>query len=257
MPKNILKIPGSRLPTLSSDQMREVDRMMLEDLGIDLLQMMELAGYSLATLTQSLLGEKVHHGPILVLSGGGNNGGGGMTAARHLRNRGAAVSVIFVGDTLRMKPAPLHQMRSLQAMGIDVEHWNGKGPDILKQRISTATGIIDALVGYGLIQPPRGAIGRAIHAINSAGIPVFSLDVPSGFETTQGIILDPCVRATATLALALPKSGLLSRQGRQVAGRVFVTDIGVPGLIYNRMGFIFKSPFMKETLIEVVDHKDP
>lgn len=257
MSKNIIKIPGSRLPTLSSDQMREVDRMMIEDLGIDLLQMMELAGYSLSTLILSLLGEKVHHGPILVLCGGGNNGGGGMSAARHLRNRGVTVSVIFVGDPDRMKPAPLHQMRSLQAMGVDVEHCDGKGPDILEQRIPMATGIIDALVGYGLNQPPRGTISRAIHAINSAGISVFSLDVPSGLETTQGIVLDPCVRATATLALALPKSGLFSRQGRQMAGRIFVADIGVPGLIYNKMGIIFKNPFTKETLIEVVDSSDP
>ena len=89
------------IPELSAHEMREIDRMMTEELGVDLLQMMELAGSHLAELTLGLFGSLVRKAPVLVLAGGGNNGGGALSAARHLTNRGANVSVMTVGEKNR------------------------------------------------------------------------------------------------------------------------------------------------------------
>ncbi|HRW07303.1 MAG TPA: NAD(P)H-hydrate epimerase, partial [Caldilineaceae bacterium] len=71
------------LPTLTTDQMREVDRLMTERYGIILLQMMENAGRHLALLAKRLLENDISDRPIVVLAGRGNNGGGGLVAARH------------------------------------------------------------------------------------------------------------------------------------------------------------------------------
>lgn len=92
-------------------EMIEIDRLMVEEYGIALLQMMENAGRSLAEVARRLLGGSVEGRHIVVLVGSGNNGGGGLVAARHLANAGAAVVVALVGA--RLRGVPEQQRRAL------------------------------------------------------------------------------------------------------------------------------------------------
>ena len=87
-------VPARDLPALTADEMRQVDRVMIEDLGIELIQMMENAGLHLAELARSRFSQ-LRDVPVTVLAGGGNNGGGGLVCARHLANWGASVSVVL------------------------------------------------------------------------------------------------------------------------------------------------------------------
>src|SRR5215467_10182978 len=86
-------IDARAVPWLSVAQMREVDRIMVEELGISLVRMMENAGRSLAQVARELLGGDTAGRSILVLAGPGGNGGGGLVAARHLSAAGANVAV--------------------------------------------------------------------------------------------------------------------------------------------------------------------
>jgi NAD(P)H-hydrate epimerase len=83
------------IPTVSVEQMREVDRLMIEELHIELLQMMENAGRALAEQARRLVGGDVYGAQVVVLAGRGGNGGGGLTAGRRLAIWGADVSVIL------------------------------------------------------------------------------------------------------------------------------------------------------------------
>src|SRR6516225_8801658 len=78
------------MTAVTADQMREIDRIMVEDLHIELVQMMENAGRNLADLAQ----RRFRPTSVLVIAGVGGNGGGGLVAARHLANRGLTVSVV-------------------------------------------------------------------------------------------------------------------------------------------------------------------
>ncbi len=78
---------------------------------------------------------------------------------------------------------------------------------------------------------------------------MLALDTPSGLDVTTGHAGSPCVRATATLTLALPKIGLLNAPG--VVGELFVADISVPALIYERMGITVGPLFARDTVVEV------
>jgi len=82
-------IDSRSIPALTASQMREVDRIMAEDLHIELVQMVENAGRSLAELAL----RRFRPATVTVLAGPGGNGGGGLAAARHLANRGAGVRV--------------------------------------------------------------------------------------------------------------------------------------------------------------------
>ncbi len=95
-------VPAVALPALTAEQMREVDRVAVEELGIELVQMMENAGRSLADLAIRIFGPE----SVTVLAGSGGNGGGGLVAARHLANRGVTPRVVLSRGEAELAAVP-------------------------------------------------------------------------------------------------------------------------------------------------------
>ena len=84
------------IPTITTEQMKEVDRAMVEDYHVQLIQMIEKVGRNLAHLIRSrFLGNKVSGKYVVVLAGSGGNGGGALVCARRLHNYGANIKVIL------------------------------------------------------------------------------------------------------------------------------------------------------------------
>lgn len=215
-------MPIADLFILTTDQMREVDRLMIEDYHISLIQMMENAGRNLAEIAVFLMGGSAAGKRVLVLCGKGNNGGGGMAAARHLHNRGAKVAVRLAGEVKELKPIPARQWRPLAKLGLAAAAADWLPADL----------IIDAMIGYGLQGPPRPPISDWIGRANATGTPILALDAPSGLDTTVGKTAGPCIRADATLTLAMPKVGLLAPEAHDCVGELYVGDISVPPELY-------------------------
>lgn len=217
--------------------MREVDRAMVEDFGIQLMQMMENAGRALATAARVRLGGSAVERSVLVLAGRGNNGGGGLVAARRLANWGARVQVVLTTPSETFEGVPALQLHILQAM-VEAEEI----PPRLRIDVApldvlpSADLILDALIGYGLQGPPWEPHATLIRQANASGIPVIALDAPSGLDPTTGIPYEPTIQADVTLTLALPKTGLLSPTAQNVVGDLFLADISVPPQLYRRMG---------------------
>jgi NAD(P)H-hydrate epimerase len=230
------------IPVLTTPQMVEVDRLMIEEYQIELIQMMENAGRNLAELARRELGGLVVSKSIALLCGAGNNGGGGLVAARHLHNWGANVSLILAFDPSRLKEIPARQWRILMQMGLD----SNKEPDLPKADL-----ILDALIGYGLSGDPRQPVAGWIEKANKAGRPILALDAPSGLDTTSGIPGNPCIKAAATLTLALPKMGLLTREAKDYVGNLYLADISVPPGLYRHLGIEVSNLFEKDTILKV------
>jgi NAD(P)H-hydrate epimerase len=230
--------PGE-LPWLTVAQMREVDRLMTQEIGITLEQMMENAGRALATAATWLL-----HGArgrsIVVLAGPGGNGGGGMVAARHLLDAGADVEVALATD--RLTGTPRRQLKILRALGLEphLGPLGDRDPDL----------VLDALLGYSQNGPPRGRAEELIRW--ASGRRTFSLDVPSGLELQTGTLHAPHVTAEETVTLALPKQGLKGPEAAGAVGRLLLADIGVPAIVYERLGVSHRTPFGEGALVEVV-----
>lgn len=232
------------IQALTTEQMKEVDRLMIEDFGISLVQMMENAGRNLAELARRILGRSLDGANIAVLCGTGNNGGGGMVAARHLQNWGAKVWVQLAGEESRLKEVPSAQWRILARMG-------EPGADQHAPAMETPDLVLDAILGYGVQGNPRGNAARWIAWANSLACPVISLDAPSGLDTTSGVPGDPCVRASATLTLALPKTGLESPEARSFVGDLYLADISVPPMLYRQLGLEVGSIFNADTIVRI------
>jgi len=216
-------ISATSLPTLTMAQMIEVDRIMMEDLGIDLVRMMENAGRSLARLVQARTGSPSGH--VTVLVGTGGNGGGALVAARRLAGWDVDVSVHTSRRASDYTGIVQEQLSILQDLGVPIDESG------LPATGTTDETIIDGLVGYSLSGAPHGRVAELITWANDQHTPTISLDVPSGFSAATQSFLSPVIVAAATLTLALPKTGLDAATHH--VGDLFCADIGVPASLYR------------------------
>ena len=219
---------------VTAEEMRAVDRVAVQEFGVDMLQMMENAGRTLALAAR----ERRADGPVAVVAGDGGNGGGGLACARHLANHGVPVAVALDREPGALTGAAAHQHATLSEMGVPV----GVGPDALPAGPGL---VVDALIGYGLAGEVRGraremieAFDGSLEALDGSGPPVLSLDVPSGRDATTGEVLGAAVDPDAVLTLALPKTGL-----RAVGAPVILADIAVPAGVYDRLDIPYGGPF--------------
>ena len=217
------------VPFLSTAQMVEVDRAMIEDYRIELIQMMENAGRNLAHLARKrFLGGDPINKLIVILAGTGGNGGGALVCARRLHNYGAEVQIILTKPEESFSPVPAQQMEIVRRMAIRMDDVNK-----LKEIVSPDL-IIDGIIGYSLKGAPRGNAAKMIRWANEQNSPILSLDTPSGIDTTSGKAYDPSIRAAATMTLALPKEGLRTPKVRDYVGELYLADISVPPGLYSQ-----------------------
>jgi hydroxyethylthiazole kinase-like uncharacterized protein yjeF len=87
--------------------------------------------------------------------------------------------------------------------------------------------VIDALFGTGIHGEPRQDAAGLIERINGAGVPVVSVDIPSGVDSSTGEVPGAAVRADVTVTMHGRKVGLVVAPGRFHAGEVEVADIGL------------------------------
>jgi NAD(P)H-hydrate epimerase len=230
---------GQPVPAVTTAEMREVDRVAVEGIGPELLQMMENAGRTLAGFVRALTDD-----PVVVLAGDGGNGGGGLCAARHLANHGRDVRVGLDRPAEALTGAAATQCRTLRgtAAGVtdgetgeraETETETGVAP----LRLDDAGVVVDAIVGYGLRGAPRGRARERIDDCNRTETPVLSLDVPSGVDATTGERPGAAVDADHVLTLALPKPGLAGESD------LWLADIGIPRAVYRDVGIDYQQPF--------------
>ena len=210
--------------------MAEIDRIMIEDMGITLLQMMENAGRSLADLARELFTPK----SVSILAGSGGNGGGGLTAGRHLHNLGVEVTVSLSSDHLG--EAAAHQAGTLRHMGIPFS----------EEPVLDADLVIDAMVGYSLTGELSGKANEWASTL-AGQTPVLSLDIPSGLDTSGGRSKSG-VTATATLTLCLPKVGL---RDATATGDLYLADISVPASVVAHVTSDPAPPFEQGRILHI------
>lgn len=225
---DIPSLAGNDIPYVTTEQMIEVDRAMIEDYKIELIQMMENAGRNLAHLARKrFLNGHPGGKQIVVLAGTGGNGGGALVCARRLSNWGTNVSVYTTQPDDAFTPIPAHQLDILHRMQVPVNAVRAVS------RLDAPDLIVDGIIGYSLSGAPYGTAADLIRWVNDQTVPVLSLDAPSGVDTTSGTVFDPAIRATATMTLALPKEGLRASGVAANVGELYLADISVPPTLYE------------------------
>lgn len=201
---------------VNAAQMKAADQYTIQKLGVPSLELMEHAAQA---CVQVLEDEKVDLSHVCVVCGSGNNGGDGFAIARILQNNRYSVETFCVGNPEHYTEETQEQMHRLQECG-------GKITYGMPQEDSYSV-IIDAVFGVGLSRKVEGRYRQVIEQMNRMRGTKFAVDIPSGLSATTGCILGCAFKADYTVTFQLKKIGLELSQGRAMAGRVIVPDIGI------------------------------
>jgi len=217
---------------LTAAEMRAADEATFNNLGIPSRAVMEAAGRHLAELLNKEFFRELSK-TVLVITGAGNNGGDGFVLARALAGLGARPLVFALRSLKDLKgDAQSAAMAFKKSGGLILEanenKWSEQVAELGKETFGL---IVDAVLGTGSSGAPTGLLAQGIELINALAhthkLPVFSLDIPSGVNADDGAAAGVAVQAHTTGALAALKFGHLFSPGRELAGRVFVVEIGV------------------------------
>ncbi len=201
---------------VNAAQMKAADQYTIQKLGVPSLELMEHAAQA---CVQVLEDEKVDLSHVCVVCGSGNNGGDGFAIARILQNNRYSVETFCVGNPEHYTEETQEQMHRLQECG-------GKITYGMPQEDSYSV-VIDAVFGVGLSRKVEGRYRQVIEQMNRMRGTKFAVDIPSGLSATTGCILGCAFKADYTVTFQLKKIGLELSQGRAIAGRVIVPDIGI------------------------------
>lgn len=221
---------------MTAAQMRELDRVAIEERHIPSIDLMERAAEGVAAAALSLLTEKGGKRRAAALCGAGNNGGDGIAAARLLFLRGVQVRCFLVGSYEKLTADSMEMTRRLSDCGIELEPFDPEDEGQTRY-IRSCDVVLDAVFGVGLSREvAAGSVfAAAIDAMNDARGKVVSADIASGIAADSGAVLGRAVRADRTVTFTFPKIGQAVGDGAVYSGAVTVHDIGIPTDLTGRM----------------------
>lgn len=210
---------------ITSEEVKIIDNN-CEELGMDVLQLMENAGAATAKI---VLEEFPSAKKIIICCGKGNNGGDGFVAARHLAAANRIVTLVIIGD-----PDDIHSQIAQQNFSVltQMEHSVNiiSLPDtskisLLKKTLKEADLILDALLGIGISSEVYDPIKSAIKVINNSKKEIVSLDMPSGLWSDIKKTPKTFVKATRIITFHDTKPCLTLDEFKE---KTIIVDIGVP-----------------------------
>ncbi len=209
-------------PVVTAEEMRALERVAIEELGLPAFTLMETAGRGVAHAILELAPE----GHIAVVCGPGNNGGDGFVIARVLRQHDLDAVVYLAARRDQVKGDARAHLAVLEKSGGVVRELTAPLGD-LGDAIAGAALVVDALFGIGLARPIEGHLAEIVARMNAAARRV-AVDIPSGLETDTGRTLGIAVAAEHTVAMAALKPALVGAPGFASCGEVSLVDIGIP-----------------------------
>jgi len=223
------------LPVVTPDEMKAIDRIAIEDVGIPGHVLMENAGRGAFSVIEELTGSVVGK-RALVFSGRGNNGGDGFVVARYLHTRAADVTVYLLAKKPDVSGDARTYMEVAEKLAIEVvEVTHEKQIVDIEKDLEDADIIVDALFGTGFKGEVNGIARAVIELLNESAAFIISIDIPSGVSGADGSAGDISVEADATATMCLPKIGLVLYPGRAQCGQIWLVDIGTPpSIIHDR-----------------------
>jgi hydroxyethylthiazole kinase-like uncharacterized protein yjeF len=224
-----MSIPYPAGAALTCQEIRELDVLAIEHVGIPGLVLMENAGRQAADLIYDRLANP-DAATVLILCGPGNNGGDGFVIARHLFNAGVPVQVVLATPPEKSQGDAGTNLRIIERMDVPIIRADDESTHAgIRQAAIGADVIVDALLGTGSKGAPRKTMATLIEIANaSPRARRIAIDIPSGLDGDTGEIHEPCFRADATITMVASKVGFDRMPGAVMVGRIHVVDIGVP-----------------------------
>ncbi|ALG69030.1 bifunctional ADP-dependent NAD(P)H-hydrate dehydratase/NAD(P)H-hydrate epimerase [Beggiatoa leptomitoformis] len=213
------------LPLYRASQVRELDRIAIEEMGIPGICLMERAGSTAFQVMQTCFPKAKR---IIVLCGTGNNGGDGYVVARLAYLAGYDVTVLQLGNTNQLKGESRLAFEGMLSVGLSPQVFSEK-------KLSIVDLIVDALIGTGLDRDVAGKFRDVIDAVSRRTCPVLSLDIPSGLQADTGKVMGTAIKADITVSFIGLKQGLFTGDGPEYCGKIYFDDLQVPEATFKQV----------------------
>jgi len=211
------------------DEMKDLDRRATEEFGISEALLMENAGQAIYFVMLQEFGIK--NNKFVVLCGGGNNGGDGLVIARKIHSNGGEAKVFLLDDESKFRGAAKENFEIVSRMPIEITRVDSI--DSIITEIIDCDAIVDAIFGTGLVREVSGIYKDVIQLVNESQRTVFSVDIPSGINGDTGEVMGVAVEADYTVTFGLPKLGNMLYPGYDYCGKLYVSYISFPPVLYN------------------------
>ena len=219
---------------VTAEQMQNIDRITIEEVGIPGLELMENAGRGIAEFLADISNGDVDSKKVVIFCGKGNNGGDGFVVGRYLSEWGANVRFYLFGKKSEVAGDAKTNLDKADGMGLQIIETSS--PDQIEIDDDTNL-IVDAIFGTGFRGDIRSPIAEAIDLINEQDIPIAAVDCPSGLNSSTGELSSSSICADFTATLALPKLGQFVYPGKENVGRLEIIDIGIPEDVVESQNF--------------------
>ena len=214
-----------KLPPLTREQVRNVDRVAINDYGMPGILLMENAG----RVAAEIIHQFSPPGLIEILCGGGNNAGDGYVIARHLQIFGRDIQLTCVVPLRKLQGDAQTNALTAQQAGIPTRLIDDRGMDSEPHALEiTASSVVDALLGTGSRGPLRGHYSKLVSMANAHPGMRFAIDIPTGLDCDTGEASDPTFHADHTITFVATKVGFQKNNAEKFVGVVHEVDIGVP-----------------------------
>jgi len=220
---------------VTSEQMRRIEQIAIEDLGIPSILLMENAAIRLSEHCLKAI-DGIKNPKVVIICGPGNNGGDGMALARLLFNKGVEIKVILAGDMNTVKDDPATYLGIIKKLDIPIESipLNGDHADISRD-IRDCDLLVDALLGTGQTRNIGGSYKYIVETINNYAKHIISVDIPTGVNSDNGQIMGCAVKADQTITFGHPKIGIYTHPGAAYAGKIHIEDIAIPPALIDKV----------------------
>ena len=242
---------------LNTEQMREADRRTIDDIGIPSVVLMENAGRQAVAAMEAAFDE-LAASRVGVICGRGNNGGDGFVVARTLIQRGVETAVFLLGSVAEVRGDARTHLEILGRIGLTVvEITDAQEWELHFTEISECDLIVDAIVGTGFRGRLSGLLETVVADVNGLGVPVVSIDLPTGLSADTHVLEGEAIEASMTVTLAAPKIPLVFPPADSHAGDLVIADIGIPPPVIDEVDGQYLELLTRERMRELVPVRTP
>ena len=242
---------------LNTEQMREADRRTIEEIGIPSVVLMENAGRQAVAAMEAAY-EDLTSSRVGVICGRGNNGGDGFVVARTLVQRGVDAIVFLLGSVAEVRGDARTNLEVLGQIGLTVvEITDAQEWELHSTELSECDLIVDAILGTGFRGRLSGLLETVVADINSLGLPVIAIDLPTGLSADSAVVESKAIEASMTVTLGAPKIPLVFPPADTLAGDLVIADIGIPYPVFDELEGPYLELLTRERMRELVPVRAP
>jgi ADP-dependent NAD(P)H-hydrate dehydratase / NAD(P)H-hydrate epimerase len=242
---------------LDTEQMREADRRTIDEVGIPAIVLMENAGRQAVAAMEAAF-DDLPTSRVGVLCGRGNNGGDGFVVARTLVQRGVDTAVFLLGSVAEVRGEARTNLEILGRIGMTVvEITDAQVWELHFSELSECSVVVDAILGTGFRGKLSGLLETVVADVNALGVPIVSIDLPTGVSADSAFVEGPAIEASMTVTLAAPKIPLVFPPADTHAGDLVIADIGIPLPLLDELEGQHLEILTREAMREIVPARMP